>query len=120
MLEAKNRKIAGVDIVITYDPLFVAIDDIEVTDVFETVALKKIDAENGRIYLSLIARGGGYIAGNHALATIVWHPLVEGGTSFAFDYTPGSTEDTNAAEFATGNDILTSVVNARYAILKGQ
>ena len=119
MLEAKNRKIAGVDIVITYEPLFVAIDDIAVADTMETVALKKIDAENGRIYLSLMAQAGGYIEGNHALATILWHPLTEGDTSFAFDYTPGLAEDTNVAEFATGNDVLTSVVNARYAI-RGQ
>ena len=120
MLEAKNRKIAGVDIVITYEPLFVAIDDIAVADTMETVALKKIDAENGRIYLSLMAQAGGYIEGNHALATILWHPLTEGDTSFAFDYTPGLTEDTNIAEFAIGNDVLTSVVNARYVISKGQ
>jgi len=119
MIEAKNRKIAGVDIVITYEPLFVAIDDIAVADTMETVALKKIDAENGRIYLSLMAQAGGYIEGNHALATILWHPLTEGDTSFAFDYTPGLAEDTNVAEFATGNDVLTSVVNARYAI-RGQ
>src|SRR3989338_5733347 len=119
MLEAKNRKIAGVDIVITYEPLFVAIDDIAVADTMETVALKKIDSENGRIYLSLVAQAGGYIEGNHALATILWHPLTEGDTSFAFDYTPGLADDTNVAEFATGNDVLTSVVNARYAI-RGQ
>lgn len=120
MLEAKNRKIAGVDMIITFEPLFVAIDDIKVARALETVALKKIDAENGRIYLSFVAQAGGYIEGNHALATIVWHPLAEGNTSFAFDYTPGLTEDTNVAEFATGNDWLTSVVNARYAIHKGQ
>ena len=120
MLEAKNRKIAGVDIVITYEPLFVAIDDIAVANALETVALKKIDTKNGRIYLSLVAQAGGYIEGDYALATVLWHPLTEGDTSFTFDYTPGFTEDTNVAEFATGNDVLTSVVNARYVISKGQ
>ncbi len=119
-LEANNRKIAGVDIVIIYDPIVVAIDDITSANTMETVALKKIDSENGRIYLSLVAQAGGYIAGSHALADIAWHPLADGDTSLVFDYTPGLTEDTNVAEFETGNDVLTSVVNARYVIQKGQ
>lgn len=86
--------------------------------VYETYPTKTW--ESGVITISGLAPiNGPYYSGSGTLATITFRPKATGTTSLSFDYTAGSTTDSNVAEHGTNADILTSVGTATFTIQSG-
>lgn len=118
-MRAETTRIAGVDIRIHYDPSAFEIIDVVplLSDV--TIGVKDIDSVSGSIFVSVLASPGVSWGETLDLVNIRWRPLALGEYSMSFDFTSESTTDTNIAEFGSGDDVLTSVVNATYAIFEG-
>lgn len=117
-MRAENTRIAGVDIRIHYDPsAFEIIDVVPIlSDV--TIGVKDIDPVSGSIFVSALAPPGASWEEMLDLVNIRWKSLTSGEYSMILDFIPGSTTDTNIAEFGSGDDVITSVVNATYTIFE--
>jgi hypothetical protein len=76
-----------------------------------------VDAATGRITFSQVTTGGTTYNGSGVLATITFKAKANGTSSVAFDFTLGSTSDTNVA--GGGTDRLTSVSNASFTVTGG-
>jgi hypothetical protein len=124
MLDTNNEPVDGVDLYsIHFDPkVFTVIDDdskkagvqIAPGNILTVNALNTVDNKTGIIKFSQATSGGTTFSGNGALATIHFKALVTGTSSVKFDYTMGSTKDTNVA--FGGRDQLTKVVDGLYTV----
>ncbi len=72
------------------------------------------DAATGRITFSAVTTGGTTYNGSGKLATITFKAVGNGTAAVTFDFSPGSTSDTNVA--GAGADTLTSVTNGSYTV----
>ncbi len=73
-----------------------------------------VDAASGKVTFSQVTTGGTTYNGSGKLASISFKALANGTSSVAFDFTPGSTADTNVA--GAGVDKLTGVTNGSYTV----
>ena len=73
-----------------------------------------VDTANGRIDFSQVASGGSTFTGLGTLATIRFKVLAGGTANVNFNFTSGSTVDTNVA--SGGQDVLSSVTNGTYTL----
>lgn len=73
-----------------------------------------VNASTGVIQFSQVSSGGSSYTGSGKLATIVFKGLANGTSPVTFDFTNGSTSDTNVA--GGGQDKLTSVTNGSYTV----
>lgn len=71
----------------------------------------------GTIKFSQVSSGGTSYNGSGKLATITFKALASGTSAATFDFTPGSTSDSNVA--GSGQDKLTSVQNGSYTVTGG-
>ena len=116
-LRSVNAEIAGLDIIITYDANLIRVSDVMIPESLEAlVPQKTIDNEKGEIRMSVLKDAGKFLVGDHELGTVVWEAQDAGSGGFSFVVTPQATDDTNVAQFETGNDILSSVTNATYTL----
>lgn len=115
LLETGEAKIDGVDAVLRYNPGVLKVVKLEKGGLFEEYVYEKVDEVKGEIHLSGVTFDPRSKTGT--FGTILFEPLREGITTVFFDFTPGSTEDSNVAlTGSSGTDILKKVGNARYVI----
>lgn len=76
-----------------------------------------VDPANGKITFSQVTSSGTTYNGSGKLATISFKAIANGTSAVAFDFTLGSTSDTNVA--GGGTDKLTSVSNASFSVTGG-
>lgn len=117
-LRPQNASVAGVDIRIHYDPSIFEISDVVFSDEESALAIKDIDSTAGTIAITVLASAQTSWEKERDLGEIHWRARAVGDHAISFYFTPGISTDTNAAEFGSGDDILTSVINARYTITK--
>jgi hypothetical protein len=75
------------------------------------------DNSTGKITFSQVTTGGTTYTGSGILASITFKAAFNGTSSLTFDFTPGSTADTNVA--GGGVDKLTSVNSASFTVTGG-
>lgn len=115
-VESKNVEMAGFDVILTYNPSVIKVLDVTPSSQIASTPVKKIDNQKGHITISFLVTPSQSLKGNHEIARISWEALRAGESKMKFDFTPDSTSDSNVAEFATGIDVLTSIVNSEYII----
>jgi peptidoglycan hydrolase-like protein with peptidoglycan-binding domain len=122
LLDTGDNSVDGVDIhYLNYKPQYLEIIDsdtgldgiqIKAGTLFPSTMTNKVDAQKGTINFSQITRAGGKFTGDGVLATITFKVVGVDTPDVLFDFTPGSTRDTNVA--SGGQDVLASVVGARF------
>ena len=126
LLNTGSKPVDGVDVyALHYDPTILkVIDDsssksgvqIMPGTIMAVNSYNQVDAKTGTIKFSQIAGGGKTYQGSGVLATIHFKALAAGTAFLKFDFTQGSTVDSNAAYH--GKDQLTKVVDAIYTVEK--
>lgn len=134
LLDTAGQAVDGVDIFyLHYDPQVLEVQDadsatagvqIQTGSIFPSYLGNVVDPTTGKISISGIVMPGstaGY-SGSGIFATVNFKALAAASSSSVyFDFTPGSTTDTNVAEHGNpGNDILAAVNNGSYTVNNGQ
>lgn len=124
ILDTGNKPVDGVDIyALHYDPTILnVVDDIpaqkgtQITPgtIMSLTAANTVDEKTGSIKYGAVSEGGGSFSGKGVLATIHFKAVATGIAYLRFDFSQGSTVDSNAAY--KGKDQLTSVVDAIYTV----
>jgi hypothetical protein len=124
VLDTGSKPVDGVDLYsLHYDPsILQVLDDspskagIQITpgEVLPVTAANIVDPKTGLIKYSGVANGGTNYSGKGILAIIHFKAISPGPAILKFDFTQGSTIDSNAAY--RGKDQLTNVVDAIYNV----
>ncbi len=124
VLDARSGPIDGVDIYgLHYDPsILQVVDDLPNKSgiqilpgtIIPNTAINTVDATSGTIKLGQLSEGGESFLGKGILATIHFKAISAGSSFLKFDFSRGSTVDTNAA--FGGKDKLNKVVDAIYTV----
>ena len=122
-LDTKGSAVDGIDIIyLNYSPSLLEVQDddsavagtqIGKGSLMSNTLLNSVDA-SGKISFSQVADASSSYVGVGTLATVRFKALAAGTASVTFDFTSGSTADTNVA--SDGVDILTAVTDGSYAI----
>ncbi|EKD56644.1 MAG: hypothetical protein ACD_58C00131G0019 [uncultured bacterium] len=111
-LNTEGQAVDGVDVhYLNYDKTKLEVVGTTITagSLFASTPANSVDATNGKINFSQVASGGTTYNGSGTLATITFKALAVGNTNLTFDFTSGSTTDSNVA--ASGSDLLDGVTN---------
>ena len=124
MLNTQGAAIDGVDInSLHYNQTILEVQDansstagVEITagTLFSQTLTNTVNTTSGTIDFSQVTTGGVTYTGSGKLATITFKGLVAGTSAVTFDFTLGSTADTNVA--GEGVDQLTSVGNGSFTV----
>ena len=124
VLNTQSNPIQGVDIVyFNYNPALLEVQDddagvagtqIASGALMATTALNSVDAGAGRVAFSQITTSGTSYTGSGTLATVRFKALSSGTAAVTFNFTSGSTIDTNVA--SNGADILASAAGGSYVL----
>lgn len=114
VVDSKGASVDGLDTIINFDPKKVQIvgNSLSPTTLFERFPLNVADNQKGQIRFSALSFNAKPVAG--IVGTFSFRPLVRGIVSFTFDFTSGSTTDSNLAEHGTAKDILGKVENGSF------
>lgn len=115
LLSTNGAKVDGVDAVLRYNPRMLKVSRVEKGTLFEEYVQESVDEAEGRIKLSGLTFDP--LPKSGTLGTILFEILKEGTTTVFFEFTPGSTTDSNVAlSGAGGVDILKEVKNGKYTV----
>ncbi len=124
ILNTTGQNVDGVDIFsLHYNPSFLQVVDsntglagiqIAPGSSLPVTLINAADNSAGTIQFSQTASGGTTFNGTGTIATITFLANNLGTSPVTFDFTPGSTSDTNVA--AGGSDLLTAVTNGSYTV----
>lgn len=119
-INSPNKTLSGADVVLLYDPEFTEPIELLPGDVFPDYPLLKINKEKSKISITGTMTNPSQkpFIGNGIFAKIKVRFLKEGETKLKFDFYPGSTADSNLTEKESGKDILETVYNGSYTIIK--
>jgi len=113
---ASGESVSGVDAELTFDNDKLEVTGIEEGSLFSTYPVTTYSNGEGTIAVSGIAQTGSPISDSGTLATITLKGKAGGTATVTFDFTSGSTTDSNVAESGTDTDLLESVVNGSYTV----
>lgn len=110
VVDTKSESIGGAGARIKFDPKLVIVDSVAVGDIFADYPQVKHDNMKGELVISGIsANNNSFFSGQGILATVRWQAVAAGDTKISFDFTPGSTTDSNMAVTFGNGDILSQV-----------
>lgn len=114
VLDSAGKSVDGVDVIIRFDPkkAQVVSSRVATTNLFEEFPQNLIDNNLGRVRFSALTFNSRPVTG--IIGTFTFKPLAKGIVDFTFDYTVGSTKDSNIAERGSARDILGQVTNGSY------
>lgn len=108
----------GADVIILYDPKILSpAKSVILGTVYSEYPLNKVDTQLGRIAVSGISSNPKGVLAKGVLGTITFTAKAAGNTEITFDYTPGSTIDSNVIENKTAKDLLDQVSNLKVNIV---
>jgi hypothetical protein len=113
LLSTGGAETDGADLIIRYDGNKLQV----VSAALGTLYTNKVVEDTstaGKITLRATSASDQSFNGNGTVATIVFKPIAEGTANVYFEFTSGSTTDTNVAFH--GTDVLGSTTNATYTI----
>lgn len=114
---SSQRKVAGADLIMTYDPKFLSVEPdpkgspVTAGTIFTDYPQNILNNAAGRITVSAITSSQSGVLGSGNFGSIVFTAKSVGQTKIAVDFTPGSTTDSNVIETKTGKDVLEKVDN---------
>lgn len=124
ILDTQGQPADGVDIrYLNYNSTLLEVQDEDSTQagiqiapgsLMSSTAANSVDVSLGKISFSQITSGNATFTGSGVLATARFKALAAGTANAVFDFTLGSTSDTNVA--SGGVDILTSVAGGSYQL----
>jgi hypothetical protein len=112
-----NEEINAGDIVLYYDPSKLQLQPngnaaVTTGKIFSDYPINSVDTAVGKITLSgVTSLGKQGFTGQDTLGTVTFKVVGKGQTSLKFDYSKGSTKDTNIIGSTQENDILDGVTN---------
>ncbi len=119
MLDTQGQQIDGVDVFsLNFNPSLLQVDDVNPSQsgvqigagsLMPITVVNTVLSSSGKIQFSQTSSGGTKFNGNGVLATVTFRGLAGGTSSINFDYTSGSTADSNVA--SNGVDLLSGVTN---------
>lgn len=110
MLDTQGNSITGTDIIMTYDPLQYEYVGQEWKNLLPNQPGLGVDTTNGIITVSGVTDQTSPFNGSGELMTITFKSLAVGSADFAFNWTLGSTTDTNIVDANNPNaDLLTTL-----------
>lgn len=113
---ASGESVSGVDAELTFDKNKLQVTSIEEGTLFPTYPISTYSNTEGTIAVSGIAQTGSSVTASGTLATVTLKGKAGGTAAVTFDFTSGSTTDSNVAEKDTDTDLLESVVNGSYTV----
>ncbi len=119
MLDTAGQDVSAVDAIVNYDSSVLQVTDITPGSIFSSYPEQSSSASTIEISGLDASTTSPFNGSNGVFATIGFRVLDEGDTNLTFDFTTGSTLDSNVVEASSGqsNDILNSVTNASYSLL---
>lgn len=127
LLDTGSSTTSGTDAYIRFDPNVLQVVDastaetgvqIQPGSLYSITSYNRTDNATGQISFSASKSGGspGY-SGSGTLATITFQAIKAASSSaVTFDFTNGSTTDSNVIDQSSSQDLLTSVTNASFAV----
>jgi len=113
---SSGESVSGVDAELTFDNDKLQVTTIEESSLFNTYPISTYSNDNGTIQVSGITETGSSLSDGGTLATVTFKGKSAGTAAVTFDFTSGSTTDSNVAEADTDTDLLESVVNGSYTV----
>ena len=124
MLDTQGQGIDGVDVFsLNYNPALLQVVDanasqsgtqINAGSLMPITVVNTVLTTSGRIQFSQTSSGGTTFTGNGVLARVSFRAIAGGTSAINFDFTPGSTADSNVA--VNGADLLTAVTNGSITV----
>lgn len=130
LLDTGGVTTSGTDAYVRFDPNSLQVIDANAAtegvqilpgSLYSQTSYNLVDNAAGKISFSGSKSGGspGY-SGSGTLATITFQVVAgSGSTDVTFDYTAGSTTDSNVIDQASSEDVLSSVTNAKFTLTGG-
>lgn len=122
MINTSGSAIQGVDVDrLNYNPALLEVYDADASqsgaqitpgNLMPITVMNSVDVSSGKILFSQITVGGATFTGSGVLAKVKFRVKAVGTTNLTFDFSSGSTSDTNIS--SSGRDVLTSVTNGSY------
>jgi len=114
-LQTGRARVDGADAVLRYNPRMLKAVRLKRGDLFEEYIYENIDETKGEIRLSALTLNPQPKSGT--FGTVLFETLKKGTTTVFFEFTPGSSKDSNVALSGSGGvDILKEVKNGSYVI----
>ncbi len=116
LTDLAGKEVSGVDVYLNYEPGKLEAQEISTTEgIFTSYPLKTVDSTDGKIAIGASASAFSPVTTSGTIATITFKALAtSGSTTLSFDYTAGSTTDSNITESGTATDILTQPPTVSY------
>lgn len=115
VLDTRGKSIDGVDVLINFDSNKAQVvgSKVSTTALFEEFPQNVVDNVKGQIRFSALTFDAKPKTG--IVGTFTFKPRSVGQVDFNFEYTFGSTKDSNVADHDSGKDILGEVSNGSYS-----
>lgn len=117
----------GADLIIYYDPQLLSVVQsgvskvpVQTASIYSDYPLNKVDEKNGKVTVSGISSKEGGVIPQGVFGNITFQAKKNGRAKIVFDYTPGSTVDSNVTETKTAQDVLSKVQNLTVDIMSGE
>jgi hypothetical protein len=116
LADLAGKEVSGVDVYLNYEPSKLeAVSVSHSSGIFTSYPLETIDSSGGQIAVGASASAFSPVTTTGTIATISFRALaISGSTTLSFDYTAGSTTDSNITEAGTATDILTQPPTVTY------
>lgn len=116
MLDTQGELTSGTDAIILYDAAKLSVVSAVLGDLY-TNKVQEDSSTTGKVTFRATAPSGSPFNGSGVLATVQFKAIADGNANVSFDFTLGSTVDSNVGKQGTeGEDILTSATGATYTI----
>lgn len=120
VVETGDNQTGGVGAIISFPSDRLEVVSIETKPVFPDYPLSEYDNGTGTVKISGIVQSlDQLVSGQQTVATIQWKAKRGGSAEIAFQFSPGSTTDSNVAVTTGNGDALSSVQNATVNIKGG-
>ncbi len=122
-LDTTGSSTSGTDAIVKYDNTKLTANSITIGQVYSDYPAQLIDSQSGKISISGVSSASQTpFSGAGTFATVNFSVLgtaPTGATAVTFDFTPGSTTDSNVVDSQTITDVLSSVTNGNYTVGTG-
>jgi hypothetical protein len=107
---------SGVDAVITYDPALLEYEGFSDAALLNGSTQLLHNLDSATILISQVEDPGESFSGVGVMGTLNFRTIAAGNALVGFDFTPGSTNDSNVIALSTGTDILSEVSTSAFDI----
>jgi hypothetical protein len=119
-LSLTSESVDGVDTILKFDSTKLSVTQINTDNgIFFDYPTKTYSNSDGTVNVSGLAKTTTPVTSGGTVAVVTFKVIGTGTAEVTFDYTSGSSVDSNVAQHQTGNDLLTSVTDATYTLTAG-